>query len=335
MATPSVIWRSPALVFAILAATLLSSAVARATTPPPANGELSAGARRALALQVALDRAGFSPGEIDAGMGALTTRALAAFREARGIRSRGAALDPETVEALGPPYGEPLVKYTITDADVAGPFLDHIPNDLMQQQTLPALGYVSALEELAERFHVRPALLTRLNPHVQMTAESTLMVPAVEPLRLPTQQGQRSRSAEGAPHGTSIELTKGSGAIIVRDAGGRVLMYAPVTVGSARDPLPIGDWKVTAVFELPIFNYNPDLFWDAEPSHAKARIAAGPNNPVGLVWIQIDKEHFGLHGTPEPSQIGHSQSHGCVRMTNWDAVRLASLIEEGTPVTLR
>jgi lipoprotein-anchoring transpeptidase ErfK/SrfK len=335
MATPSVTRRTPALVFAILAAALLFSAFAAATTRPPANGELSAAARRALALQVALDRAGFSPGEIDAGTGALTTRALAAFREAKEIRSRGAALDPATVQALGAPYGEPLVKYTITDADVAGPFLDHIPDDLMQQQTLPALGYVSALEELAERFHVSPALLARLNPHVQITAESTIMVPAVEPLRLPTQQGQRGRSAEGTSHGTSIELTKGSGAIIVRDASGRVLMYAPVTVGSTRDPLPIGDWKVTAVFELPIFNYNPDLFWDADPSHAKARIAAGPNNPVGLVWIQIDKEHFGLHGTPEPSRIGRTQSHGCVRMTNWDAVRLSSLVEEGTPVTLR
>ena len=335
MATPSVTRRTPALVFAILAAALLFSAFAAATTRPPANGELSAAARRALALQVALDRAGFSPGEIDAGTGALTTRALAAFREAKEIRSRGAALDPATVQALGAPYGEPLVKYTITDADVAGPFLDHIPADLMQQQTLPALGYVSALEELAERFHVSPALLAKLNLQVQMTAESTIMVPAVEPLRLPTQQGRRSGRAEGAPHGTSIELTKGSSAIIVRVASGRVLMYAPVTVGSTRDPLPIGDWKVTAVFELPIFNYNPDLFWDADPSHAKARIAAGPNNPVGLVWIQIDKEHFGLHGTPEPSRIGRTQSHGCVRMTNWDAVRLASLVEEGTPVTLR
>ena len=127
MATPSATRRPPALVFAILAGSLFLSAFAVAATPPPAKGELSEAARRALALQVALDRAGFSPGEIDAGMGANTTRALAAFREARRIHSRGAALDPETVQALGTPYGEPLVKYTITDADVAGPFLDHIP----------------------------------------------------------------------------------------------------------------------------------------------------------------------------------------------------------------
>jgi hypothetical protein len=112
-------------------------------------------------------------------------------------------------------------------------------------------------------------------------------------------------------------------------------MCAPVTVGSEHDPLPIGDWKITGIFDLPTFNYNPDLFWDADPSHGKAKIAEGPNNPVGVIWIQINREHFGIHGTPEPSRIGRTESHGCIRMTNWDVVRLASLVEPGTPVKFK
>ena len=82
----------------------------------------------------------------------------------------------------------------------------------------------------------------------------------------------------------------------------------------------------------PIYNYNPDLFWDADPADAKAKIAAGPNNPVGVVWIGINVPHYGIHGTPEPGRIGHSASHGCVRMTNWDATRVADLVRDGTPV---
>jgi lipoprotein-anchoring transpeptidase ErfK/SrfK len=111
------------------------------------------------------------------------------------------------------------------------------------------------------------------------------------------------------------------------------VFHAPVTVGGAQDPLPSGQWKVTDVLERPIFNYNPDLFWDANPSHAKARIAPGPNSPVGLVWIDLDLENYGLHGTPEPSRIGRTESHGCVRLTNWDALRLAALVGRHTPVT--
>jgi lipoprotein-anchoring transpeptidase ErfK/SrfK len=114
-----------------------------------------------------------------------------------------------------------------------------------------------------------------------------------------------------------------------------VLMYAPVTTGSEQDPLPIGDWKVNGVGLRPEFRYNPDLFWDADPAHTKALIPPGPNNPVGLVWIDISKEHYGLHGTPEPASIGRSQSHGCVRLTNWDALRLASMVKAGTPVLFR
>jgi hypothetical protein len=121
----------------------------------------------------------------------------------------------------------------------------------------------------------------------------------------------------------------------VQDASGQVLFYAPVSSGSDHDPLPLGDWKVLDVFLMPRFNYNPDLFWDADPKHAKTKIAPGPNNPVGVVWISLDREHYGLHGTPEPSKIGITQSHGCVRLTNWDALVLARRMTAGTPVVFR
>jgi lipoprotein-anchoring transpeptidase ErfK/SrfK len=123
--------------------------------------------------------------------------------------------------------------------------------------------------------------------------------------------------------------------LTVEDENGKLLFHAPVTSGSERDPLPIGAWKVTGVQRMPPFQYNPDLFWDANPTHAKARIAPGPNNPVGVVWIDLSKEHYGIHGTPEPSRIGHVQSHGCVRLTNWDAMRVAAWARPGTTVIFR
>ena len=101
------------------------------------------------------------------------------------------------------------------------------------------------------------------------------------------------------------------------------------------DPPPIGDWKVTSVYWHPVFHYNPKLFWDASPRQRRADIQRGPNNPVGVVWIDLNREHYGLHGTPEPSRIGHTESHGCVRMTNWDAARVASFVKPGTPVLFR
>jgi lipoprotein-anchoring transpeptidase ErfK/SrfK len=127
-------------------------------------------------------------------------------------------------------------------------------------------------------------------------------------------------------------VSKASSALTVADAGGRVIFYAPVTTGSDNDPLPIGDWKITGVQFTPKFQYNPELFWDADPSHSKATIPPGPNNPVGMVWIDISKPHYGLHGTPEPSAIGRAQSHGCVRLTNWDALKLAGMVRPGTRV---
>ena len=122
----------------------------------------------------------------------------------------------------------------------------------------------------------------------------------------------------------------------MRDAAGKTLMHAPVTVGSEKDPLPDrANGKSVGVSWNPVFNYNPDLFWDADPTHAKAKIPAGPNNPVGVVWVDINKEHFGLHGTPEPSTIGRTESHGCIRLTNWDAAKLGRLVSAGTKVTIQ
>jgi lipoprotein-anchoring transpeptidase ErfK/SrfK len=129
-----------------------------------------------------------------------------------------------------------------------------------------------------------------------------------------------------------VTVSKSQSTLTVTDESGAVRLFAPVTTGSEQDPLPIGEWEVKGVQYNPTFHYNPDLFWDADPSHAKAKIPPGPNNPVGLVWIDLSKEHYGIHGTPEPSTVGRAQSHGCVRLTNWDALRLAGMVKPGTRV---
>jgi lipoprotein-anchoring transpeptidase ErfK/SrfK len=282
---------------------------------------------RNLATQVALDRAGFSPGEIDGQAGVRTRQALAAYRESSG----------ETFDV----HSDPLASYTIAEQDVAGPFIETLPTDLMEQSKLQTLGYTSSLEALAEKFHSSPQLLTQLNPGASWTAGESIKVPDVEPFVLPSQSGRAGRAgARGVnpappPAALEVVLTGATKSLVVHDSTGRTLMYAPVTTGSEHDPLPVGEWKVVRVTWNPVFNYNPELFWDADPTHSKARIAAGPNNPVGVVWIDINKEHFGLHGTPEPAHIGRAESHGCVRLTNWDATRLGHLVGPGTKVILQ
>ena len=280
-------------------------------------------------FQVLLDREGISPGQIDGRPGANFSHALSALQNARKVQSTGKP-DCATWKALAGDTAEPTVTtYTLTDADVKGPFT-RIPPKLADQAKLETLGYQSLTEELAERFHTSPALLAQLNRGVPMIAGKSIKVPAVTPFD-PAAKSARAPEAGDI----TIQVSREESALRATRADGTLVFFAPVSSGSIHDPLPPGDWKVTGVAPHPVFHYNPDLFWDAKPKDEKATIKAGPNNPVGVVWVALNLEHYGIHGTPEPGNIGHTESHGCVRLTNWDAAHLATLVKPGTAVTFK
>lgn len=289
---------------------------------PAAKKSASAVNLQAVQTQVMLDRAGYSPGEIDGAVGTSTKRALAAYTK------DGGAADALPADAL--------TTYTITAEDAAGPYTPDIPADMVEKSKLKALGYKDILEALGERFHASPALLKRLNPAAKFAEGEEIKVPNVAADTVTPAGASRGRqSDEGSPTSpasTIVTVRKSTSDMTVTDGSGRTLMYAPVTTGSENDPLPLGEWKVNGVQKNPTFHYNPKLFWDADPTHSKALIPAGPNNPVGVVWVDISKPHYGLHGTPEPATIGKTTSHGCVRLTNWDAAKLATLVRPGTKV---
>ena len=291
------------------------------------------------ALQVALDHLGFSPGVIDGAMGQKTRQAISAFQEANNLQATGVA-DAETRAALGEET-EALTTVMVTEADTAGPFV-RIPESMTEKAKLEWLGYSSVEEALAEKYHTSPRTLRRLNPAAEFSAGSQITVPAVRPAELAAGSADNWDGAldtlsvaKTQPAAAKVVVDKSDLAVRAYDAAGKLIAHFPATIGSEHDPLPIGEWKINGVAKLPPFNYNPQLFWDAKASDTKAKVPPGPNGPVGVAWLDLSKDHYGIHGTPEPEMIGRTQSHGCIRLTNWDAAKLAQMVRPGTPAILQ
>lgn len=291
-----------------------------------------------LQAQVALDRAGFSPGVVDGKQGMSFTAALKGFQQAKGLPVTG-AYDEATAKALlgeSPPPGTWLVR--IPESFAQGPFTA-IPKDYAEQARLPALGYRNLLEKLAERFHTKPEVLVALNSaNTKVGAGATVRVPAIGNQPVSRIEGDERgwgetlaslAVAKDQPQADHIVVDKSDGVLRVFDSQDALIAQFPATMGSRHDPLPIGTWEIKGISRNPDFHYNPDLFWDAEATDQKAVLKPGPNGPVGVVWIDLSKQHYGIHGTPEPQTIGRTESHGCIRLTNWDAARLAQMVKSG------
>jgi lipoprotein-anchoring transpeptidase ErfK/SrfK len=289
----------------------------------------------ALQLQILLDLAGFSPGIIDGAWGINADKAMTFFVKPDDTeRFNGDSPPPVTALDAGS-YGrlrsaKPLLKrYTISRADLAGPFTT-IPENVYEQAKLKCLCYSSAAEALAERFHTSPKFLAQLNPKVKiddLKSGTTLLVPNVE------------LDGSAVPQDTAIAarliISKKKFWTHVVDANGKIIYHFPSTLGAGYDPSPTGDFKITDVTNNSAFHYQPKLFAEVPDSNPDARLPAGPNSPIGVVWISLSKPHYGIHGTSSPETIGYANSHGCVRLTNWDATRLSLLVEPGTPVQFR
>ena len=295
--------------------------------------------RPVMQTQVVLDRLGFSPGVIDGKEGMSTTLAIKGFQEANGLKVTG-QMDDATKQALQPRMNIAATRMvTIPAAFVAGPF-QPIPDDPQKQAKMDQLGYKDAMEKLAERFHTTPDTLLALNsPQASIAGGSKIRVPNVGNDRVTAVEDQdwaKTLNTLGVsseqPKATKIVVDKSDKSLKAFGADGKLLAQFQATMGSTHDPLPLGDWKVTVVDKNPEFRYNPKLFWDVSNDKKGAMLPPGPNGPVGVVWIDLTKEHYGIHGTSAPETIGRAESHGCVRLTNWDAARLAQMVSAGTEV---
>jgi lipoprotein-anchoring transpeptidase ErfK/SrfK len=278
----------------------------------------AAGAR-VVRAQILLDRARFSPGEIDGVYGDDLATAVKGYQENHGLKPTG-AIDAEMWRLLDSDAGPLLLTYAITQADEKGPFQPE-PADIQEKAKMKWLGFETPEEELGERFHSSPKLLAELNPGGNLGA-------AGERIVAPNLRRAAARLA------SRVAVSKSKRTVIAYGPGDKQLAQYPATIGGVHDPLPIGSWSITAVVRYPWFNYDPEHFWNPDPKKAKAVLPPGPNNPAGAVWIGLSKEHYGIHGTPDPGHIRYGESAGCIRMTNWDVEDLARMVRRGTPVIL-
>ena len=301
--------------------------------------------RNMMQLQVALERLGFSPGVIDGKTGQSLALALKGFQKANDLNESG-ELDEATKAALERSPMVPATKMVKIPAGFAqGPFVTDFPEDAADQAKLASLGYRNLMEALAERFHTTPETLVALNsPDTAIGAGKNIVVPNIADVAPPSIENDergwgKSLELLGAaseqPAIEKIVVDKSDSWLRAYGADEKLIAQFPVTTGSSQDPLPLGNWTIKGVARNPDYSYDPKLIRGAKKGAEKQLLKPGPNSPVGVVWIDLSKEHYGIHGTSEPATIGRAESNGCVRLTNWDAAKLAGMVKPGVKVVFQ
>ncbi len=278
-----------------------------------------AGLRAKLAWQIALERVGFSPGVIDGSIGRKTELATREFQRVRGLPVSG-KLDAATASALGINANAALTNYTVRADDLGqvGP----VPKDWLEKSRLSRLGYEHISAVIAERFHCSTGLLSRLNAGRelgQLQVGDTIVVPAVVEI-------------SAAACGEQVEIDLSEKVVRVLDGQRRLVGLFHCSIAKDRQKLPSGEASVAVITKDPTYTFDPKMWPEVKGVDRKLLIPAGPRNPVGRCWIGLSLPGYGIHGSPNPEMIGKTGSHGCFRLTNWDALRLAEMIRVGIRV---